>query len=177
MFSLFNGVVRPYAQLSVFWRYWLYYLNPSTYWIGGTLAATPNNTPIRCAPEEAAYFNPPPGSTCSSYAQDFVNSATGYLTNPDATADCGYCQYSSGVDYMRSLNIEPKDKWRYFGIFLGFCISNWALVYFFIYTVRIRGWSFGLRLFLGLWGRELVLLRGCLMGKGRRAQRRHKSVG
>lgn len=44
---------------------------------------------------------------------------------------------------MRTLNIEPKDKWRYFGIFLAFCISNWALVYFFIYTVRIRGWTFG----------------------------------
>lgn len=24
-----------------------------------------------------------------------------------------------------------------------FVISNWALVYFFIYTVRIKGWSFG----------------------------------
>lgn len=31
MFGLFNGVVRPYAQLSVFWRYWLYYIIPSTY--------------------------------------------------------------------------------------------------------------------------------------------------
>jgi ABC-type multidrug transport system permease subunit len=104
---------------------------PSTYWIGGVLAATLNNMPVRCAPQEAAYFNPPPGSTCSSYAQDFVNAATGYLTNSDATTNCGYCQYSSGVEYMRTLNIEPKDKWGYFGIFLGFCISNWALVYFF----------------------------------------------
>ncbi len=32
MFSLFNGVVRPYSQLPVFWRYWMYYVNPSTYW-------------------------------------------------------------------------------------------------------------------------------------------------
>jgi ATP-binding cassette subfamily G (WHITE) protein 2 (SNQ2) len=23
MFSLFNGVVRPYASLPVFWRYWM----------------------------------------------------------------------------------------------------------------------------------------------------------
>lgn len=29
MFSLFNGVVRPYASLPVFWRYWLYYVIPS----------------------------------------------------------------------------------------------------------------------------------------------------
>lgn len=23
MFSLFNGVVRPYASIPVFWRYWM----------------------------------------------------------------------------------------------------------------------------------------------------------
>lgn len=153
MFSLFNGVVRPYDQLSVFWRYWVYYLNPSTYWIGGVLAATLNHTPVRCSPQEAAYFNPPPGSTCSAYAQDFVNRAGGYLTNPDATSNCGYCQYSNGVDYMRTLNILPKDKWGYFGIFLGFCVSNWVLVYFFIYTVRIRGWTFGFGPLFGLMGK------------------------
>ncbi|KAL2067303.1 hypothetical protein VTL71DRAFT_1727 [Oculimacula yallundae] len=151
MFSLFNGVVRPYEQLSVFWRYWMYWLNPSTYWIGGVLAATLSETQVQCTPQEAAYFNPPPGQTCSQYASAFVSTATGYLTNPDATSDCGYCQFKSGIEYMATLNIEPKDKWRYFGIFLAFCISNWALVYFFIYTVRIKGWSFGFgRLFGGL---------------------------
>ena len=150
MFTLFNGVVRPYSQLSVFWRYWMYYINPSTYWIGGVLAATLNNTPVRCAPEEAAYFNPPPGQTCGSYAETFANMATGYLTNPDATNNCGYCPYSSGVDYMATLNIKPSDKWRNFGIFLAFCVSNWALVYFFIYTVRIRGWTFGFGYIFGL---------------------------
>ena len=103
MFSLFNGVVRPYSQMSVFWRYWMYYVNPSTYWIGGVLAATLDNTPVRCAPQEAAYFNPPPGSTCMAYASDFVARAGGYLMNPDATTDCGYCQFTSGVDYMRTL--------------------------------------------------------------------------
>jgi ABC-type multidrug transport system permease subunit len=108
---------------------------------------------VQCAPQEAAYFNPPPGSTCSAYAQDFVTRAGGYLTNPAATADCGYCQYRSGVEYMKTLNIKPEDKWRDFGIFLGFCISNWALVYFFIYTVRIRGWSFGFETLFKLLGK------------------------
>ncbi|CZS90679.1 probable ATP-binding multidrug cassette transport protein [Rhynchosporium graminicola] len=153
MFSLFNGVVRPYAQLSVFWRYWLYWLNPSTYWIGGVLAATLSKAEVQCTPQEAAYFNPPPGQSCSQYASAFVSTATGYLTNPDATTNCGYCQFKSGVEYMATLNIEPKDKWRYFGIFLAFCISNWALVYFFIYTVRIKGWSFGLGRLFGYGGK------------------------
>jgi len=110
MFSLFNGVVRPYAQLSVFWRYWIYYLIPSTYWIGGVIAATLRDTLIRCATQELAYFNPPPGETCGTYAQNFVNATTGYLSNPSATTNCGYCQYSNGVEYMQILNIEPRGK-------------------------------------------------------------------
>ena len=32
MFGLFNGVVRPYSMLPAFWKYWMYYVNPSTYW-------------------------------------------------------------------------------------------------------------------------------------------------
>jgi ATP-binding cassette subfamily G (WHITE) protein 2 (SNQ2) len=164
MFSLFNGVVRPYSQLSVFWRYWMYYVNPSTYWIGGVLAATLNNTPVQCAAQEAAYFNPPAGSSCSDYASDFVTRAGGYLINPDATTDCGYCQYSSGVDYMKTLNIVPDDKWKYFGIFLAFCISNWTLVYFFIWTVRIKGWTFGFGPLFGFLGHGVGKIKG-LFGK------------
>lgn len=146
MFSLFNGVVRPYAQLPVFWKYWMYYINPSTYWIGGVIAATLPSVQVQCTPQEAAYFNPPPNQTCGQYAGAFVTQQArqGYLINPTDTSNCGYCQFATGTEYMRGLNVLPGDKWRDFGIFLMFCVSNWALVYFFIYTVRIRGWSFGL---------------------------------
>lgn len=110
MFSLFNGVVRPYSQINVFWRYWLYYIIPSTYWIGGVISSTLANQPVQCTAQEAAYFNPPPGETCGSYAQAFVDANTGYLTNPTATTNCGYCQYSNGVEYMNTLNIQPDGK-------------------------------------------------------------------
>lgn len=144
MFGLFNGVVRPYAQLPVFWRYWVYWIMPSTYWIGGVIAATLRDVKIQCGPTEAAYFNSPPGMTCGQYAQSFVESVgRGYITNPSATSDCGYCQYASGVEYMNTLNLSPSHKWKYLPIFLAFVISNWALVYFFVYTVRVRGWGFG----------------------------------
>ncbi|OCL11346.1 ABC drug exporter AtrF [Glonium stellatum] len=143
VFSLFNGVVRPYSQLSVFWRYFVYYANPATYYIGGTLAATLHNIPIKCTTSETARFNIPPGQTCASYAGAFVQSSTGYLLNPNAASDCQYCPYTVGDDFLSTLNIKASDKWRDFGIFLAFCISNWALVYFFIWSVRIKGWGFG----------------------------------
>ncbi|KAI9817891.1 MAG: hypothetical protein M1827_001010 [Pycnora praestabilis] len=165
MFSLFNGVVRPYSQISVFWRYWLYYLNPSTYWIGGVLAATLDGIPVQCQESELAYFNPPSGQTCGNYAANFLSAAPGYLMNPDSTTTCGYCQYSTGNDYLLTLNIEPKDKWGYFGIFLGFVISNMALVYFFIWSVRIKGWSFGLGKLFALGGKSINALKGVLTRK------------
>ncbi|KAF2206076.1 ABC drug exporter AtrF [Delitschia confertaspora ATCC 74209] len=149
MFSLFNGVVRPYSQLSVFWKYWLYYLNPSTYWVGGVLAATLHGQPVKCTVTETVKFTTPFGQTCSSYASAFLSSAAGYLVNPSAMGECQYCPYSSGDDYLSTLNIRADEKWRDFGIFLAFCISNWALVYFFIWSVRIKGWSFGFGMIAG----------------------------
>lgn len=144
MFSVFNGVFVPYQQLVVFWRYWMYYVNPSTYFVGGVLSSTLVNQDVRCADHEAAHFKPPSGKTCAEFANDFIKTAgRGYLIDPNATDMCGYCPYSDGTEYLASLHIEPSQKWRDFGIFLAFCISNWALVYFFIYTVRVRRWSFG----------------------------------
>lgn len=87
--------------------------------------------------------------------------------NPNAMSDCGYCAYTSGVDYMATLNIRPDDKWKYFGIFLGFCISNWFLVYFFIYTVRIRGWTFGFGPLFGGLGKLVSLVKRGVKGKGK----------
>lgn len=153
MVSLFNGVLRPYSMLPVFWRYWMYYVNPATWWIGGVLAATLRGVQVRCSPAETARFDVPPGQTCQSYAGAFTDTAGGYLVNPDATAACQYCAYSVGDEYLSSLNIAAGDKWRDFGIFLAFVVSNWALVYFFVYTVRIRGWSFGIGWLFGSLGK------------------------
>lgn len=112
MFGLFNGVVRPYTSLPIFWKYWMYYANPSTYWIGGILAATLDGAPVRCSSEETAKFDAPPGKTCQEYAGNFASSAGGYLLNPSATSSCEYCPMSSGNDYLASLNISASDKWR-----------------------------------------------------------------
>ncbi|KAK4186356.1 putative ABC transporter [Podospora australis] len=166
VFSLFNGVVVPYPQLNVFWKYWVYYLNPSTYWVSGVLAATLVGQPVRCAPNEAAYFSPPSGQTCLDFAGDFVrNAGQGYLMNPDATADCGYCPYSTGDEYLRTLGIEPGQKWRDFGIFLTFCVTNWMLIYFFIWSVRVKGFTFGFGPLFGGLGKAVGAVKGLVTKK------------
>ncbi|KAK5652623.1 hypothetical protein OQA88_10216 [Cercophora sp. LCS_1] len=144
VFSVFNGVVVPYSQLNVFWKNWIYWLNPSTYYVSGVLVTTLTGQPVQCTSDEAAHFNPPLGQTCLDLAGDFVRQAgQGYLVNPNATTDCQYCPYRNGDEYLGALGIEQGHKWRDFGIFLVFCFSNWFLVYFFVWTVRIKGWTFG----------------------------------
>ncbi|KAI1076620.1 ABC-2 type transporter-domain-containing protein [Whalleya microplaca] len=159
MFALFNGVVQPYSMLPVFWRYWMYYVNPSTYWIGGMLAATLDGVSVQCEPSETAQFDVPPGQTCQSYAGGFAQTAGGYLLNPNASSGCQYCPYSVGNQYLATLNIDADEKWRDFGIFLAFCVSNWVLVYFFIYTVRVRDWSFGFGYVFGALGTFIGMLK------------------
>jgi ABC-type multidrug transport system permease subunit len=169
IFGLFNGVVRPPPQLPAFWRYWLYYLNPSTYWIAGVLAATLPPTTVVCAPGEAALFQPPPGQSCAQYAAAFLDAAqAGYLVDPSARSACEYCPYANGAEYIATLGIAPGDKWRDFAIFAAFCVSNWALVYFFIYTVRIRGWTFGFGPLFGGLGKVVAAGKGLLMVMVRR---------
>lgn len=152
MFSLFNGVVRPYSDLQVFWKYWMYWVNPSTWWIGGVLAATLSGQPIECAESETAVFDPPPGQTCTQYAGAFADSSGGYLLQPDATQNCMMCPYSNADQYLATLNISASQKWRDFGVFLVFTFTNYMLVYFFIYTVRVKGWSFGFGTLFGVLG-------------------------
>lgn len=151
MCNLFNGVIRSYAEYPVFWKYWLYYVNPITWWIRGTLSAILPSVTVDCATQEATYFTPPQGETCQSYAGNFVENiaGTGYLADPSNTSTCSYCMYKDGREFMHTLNVHDDDKWHCFGIFLAFVIINWALVYFFIYTVRIKGWSFGMSYIFG----------------------------
>ncbi|KAH1367078.1 hypothetical protein KXW98_000013 [Aspergillus fumigatus] len=171
MCNLFNGIVRPYRDYPVFWKYWMYYVNPVTWWLRGVISSIFPTVQIDCSPSETTHFNPPPGQTCANYAGNFITNIAknGYLLNPDASADCQYCPYSNGAEYMATLNVHDGDKWRCFGIFLAFVIINWLLVYFFIYTVRVRGWSFGMGYLFGGMGLVIDKVKGVFKRKSEKA--------
>jgi ABC-type multidrug transport system permease subunit len=144
----------------------MYYVNPLTWWLRGELSSILPSAQVICAPQEVTYFTPPPGQTCGSYAGNFVDNIAraGYLVNPGASSECSYCPYKDGREYMHTLNVHDDDKWHCFGIFLAFVIINWLLVYFFIYTVRIRGWTFGMGYIFGLGGTVLGGLKRAVSG-------------
>jgi ABC-type multidrug transport system ATPase subunit/ABC-type multidrug transport system permease subunit len=128
----FSGVLVPYAQITAFWRYWIYWMNPFNYLMGSLLVFTIWDAPVQCSENELAIFNPPSGQTCRAYLSDFLRGmgSGSNLINPDATSDCRVCQYSNGSDYLRTLNQEAYYYgWRNAGIVVLFALSSYAMVF------------------------------------------------
>ncbi|KAK0641047.1 ABC-2 type transporter-domain-containing protein [Cercophora newfieldiana] len=126
------GVLVPYAQLQPFWRYWFYWLNIFNYMIGSMLVFDVWGSEVNCAEGEFARFNPPNGTTCGEYLAGYLQGmgASSNLVNPDALADCKVCQYTTGNDYLRGLNLnEYYYGWRNAGIVLIFAISSYLCVF------------------------------------------------
>lgn len=124
------------------------------------LAAVLGNQPVRCVTGETTIFNPPPNLSCGAYANPLLTQ--GYITNPNAVANCEYCQYSSGAEYLSTINVSPSDKWRNFGIFLVFVCTNYLLVYFFIYFVRVKGFTFGMGPLFGTLGKGVDKVKSAI---------------
>ncbi|WWC67189.1 uncharacterized protein I206_101096 [Kwoniella pini CBS 10737] len=126
----FCGVLVPYPQITAFWRYWLYYLNPFNYLIGGLVSRIMWDVDVQCAEEEFGIFTPPNGQTCQAYMTDFLSQNPGYLDDPNSTTQCKFCPYSKGYEYLESLNLGNKiDGWRDIAITALFCLSSYGFVF------------------------------------------------
>jgi ABC-type multidrug transport system permease subunit len=53
----FAGVLGPYTQIVVFWKYWMYWLNPFTHLIGGVLTQLLYDVKVTCSKHELTYFH------------------------------------------------------------------------------------------------------------------------
>jgi ATP-binding cassette subfamily G (WHITE) protein 2 (SNQ2) len=149
----FCGVVVPYAQIQAFWRYWvsvnttnptrhprqstnqtrfaqMYYLDPFTYLIGGLLEPVVYDVQVQCRPDELTQIPLPASTTCGEYMSEFLSSNAGYITDRNNSSSCEYCAYTTGADYLRTMNINQRYYgWRDVGITALFCISSYALVF------------------------------------------------
>ncbi|KAI0536310.1 putative ABC multidrug transporter [Xylaria digitata] len=126
----FCGVFVPYSHINSFWRYWLYYLNPFNYLVGGLLVPVAWDTEVQCKASELTSVPLPPDTTCGEYMAEFLSQYSGYVTNDASTTICSYCPYSTGADYLRTLNFNERYYgWRDVGITALFCISFYALVF------------------------------------------------
>jgi ABC-type multidrug transport system permease subunit len=120
----FCGVVVPYAAMQPFWRYWLYYLDPFSYLVGGLLGPVIWDVQVHCQPDELTSFSAPGGQTCGEYMAEFLSSNAGYITDPNATGSCSYCPYTTGADYAKTFNMrEEYYGWRDVSSFDAICLK------------------------------------------------------
>lgn len=128
----FCGVFVPYTAIPNFWKYWLYYLDVFTYIMGSMLWFVIWDEPVTCRPEQLARFDPPQGMTCAAYLEPYMTTVNpgANLLNPVATAGCQVCTYTTGTDYLRTINIkEVYTGWQFVGITGIFVLSSYMLVF------------------------------------------------
>jgi ATP-binding cassette subfamily G (WHITE) protein 2 (SNQ2) len=144
-FNWFNGIIVPYAQIQVFWRYWLYYLSPFTYFLGGAITAVVENVQVNCNTKDLTHFSPPTGLTCGQYASQWATTVNAQLLNPTALTNCSVCKWTTGNQYLEQFNLGSGqflgNKWEYFGIFILFTSVNLFLVYFFTWATKVKGYK------------------------------------
>ncbi|GAA94934.1 uncharacterized protein L969DRAFT_53077 [Mixia osmundae IAM 14324] len=154
--SLMNGVIVQYEVLPSPYKKFLYWANPVQWWIRGSISVLMHDKQVVCQPSEFFAFSPPQGQTCGSYAGAYISSVMGNLTNPDATKDCTYCQYTVADTFAASLNAYHDQRWRYFGLFLVFVSTNVMIFYaaFYAFQVKFLGSKLTLGNVLGLFKRK-----------------------
>ncbi|AGO10579.1 AaceriABR126Wp [[Ashbya] aceris (nom. inval.)] len=120
---VFCGVLVTKEKLPGFWI-WMYRLSPLTYLVSSFLSTGAGKTPIECAPEELVRFVPPSGQSCAQYLQPFAQYGQATLLTPRATDFCSVCPMQNSDSYLASVNIYYKNRWRDWGIFMVYVVTN-----------------------------------------------------
>lgn len=75
------------------------------------MAMVLDGRPVVCDVDELVYLELPSNTTCGAFAEPFLQSASGYISNPDESRVgemCGYCQYASGEDVSLTRSIFSR---------------------------------------------------------------------
>ncbi len=97
--NTFAGTLSPQPVTPKGWK-WYYNVSPLLYFGEGVTTNALQGLDLTCTGSEISTFEPPSGTSCVDYAQNFLTSATGYLLNPNSTAGCEYCRYKNGQSYV-----------------------------------------------------------------------------
>ncbi|KAK1456402.1 ABC-2 type transporter [Colletotrichum melonis] len=124
----FCGVVVPAAQLPTFWRAWMYWLTPFHYLLEAFLGVAIHDQPVQCESGEFARYQPPPNQSCEDYTAPYIQQAGGYVLTGDGGI-CEFCQYATGDEFGAGFSVYYSNIWRDFGIFCGFIVFNYVVVY------------------------------------------------
>ncbi|KAJ5462154.1 hypothetical protein N7530_010359 [Penicillium desertorum] len=138
--NTFAGTLTAREKTPSGWS-WYFNVSPLYYLAEGLTTNSLYGHDIRCKSSEVTVFHAPANDTCISYAISFLQSATGYLVNPDATGACGYCRYGIGQEYYQQFGYDNNRKYRDIGIFIGFIAFNFTAVIVGTYVTKIYKWK------------------------------------
>lgn len=144
----FCGVLQPVSQMVGFWTF-MYKLCPYTYVTQSLLGITLHNRPVECKDSEYNILQPPSGTTCGAYMANYLESNPGYINNPNATANCQYCQYSVGDDWLATVGIKYDYRWRNVGFLWAYIVFNICIMLLMYYCIRFKTWT------LPQWAKQL----------------------
>jgi ABC-type multidrug transport system permease subunit len=113
--ALFCGVLQPLSQLPEFWHF-VHYASPFTWLIDGLFSNALHQTTVICTQPEINIFQPPTNTTCGAFIAPFLTYASGAVYNPKSMTDCEYCRYSTGDQYLGTLDMGWGARWRNFGV-------------------------------------------------------------
>ncbi|GAA5891653.1 hypothetical protein JCM6882_006157 [Rhodosporidiobolus microsporus] len=138
MFNITSLALVPETIESSPFRYFVSCLSPLRWFYGSLMSNHLGLLEVTCKANELTTFNIPDGTTCASYAASFLETASGYLVDGNATGSCQYCLMSSGKDYLAQLGYAWDHRWRDWGVFICFAVVNIATCFGATWVLRIR---------------------------------------
>lgn len=100
---------------------------------------------VVCEAKDIVTFNAPSGMSCGGYAGAWATAAGAQLLDANATGGCQLCRWTNGDQYLDQFNLGPNgllgSQWAYWGVFVGFTVSNLMLVYYFTWATKVKGWK------------------------------------
>ncbi|RAK79326.1 uncharacterized protein BO72DRAFT_505409 [Aspergillus fijiensis CBS 313.89] len=92
---MFSGAANPHSALNDFYRPWLWWADPLTYFFEATVSTVVHDVQVQCTSTELAVFDIPNG-TCREYLGPYLENNPGYLLNPSDTQACEFCPSGRG---------------------------------------------------------------------------------
>ncbi|EEH48113.2 uncharacterized protein PADG_04197 [Paracoccidioides brasiliensis Pb18] len=135
---IFCGVLATKDAMPRFWVF-LYYVSPFSYLVSAMMSTGLSGNDIVCDPVELLHFNPIANQTCEQYLAPFRETYTpkGYLVNPSATEDCGFCSSAKTDSFLLSIGSDYNDAWRNFGLMWVYIVFNVVAGVFIYWLVRV----------------------------------------
>ena len=115
----------------------MYRVTPITYFVKTLVPTGLAGIRVTCATDEILKFDPAGGQSCGTYLKEYISTAGGYVTNPDAIQGCLFCPVSDTDTLLAAFSIEFGDRWRSFGISLAYSVFNVVASLFLYWLARV----------------------------------------